>query len=1138
MSNLISLLNQNYNLTTDTHSIDFSVLLKNDTKAVLLFVCLLIVPFLLPAQQLFPVKKDKKWGLINTEGQIVIEPIYEAIGEFKHFGYAVMQRQGGVGLLDQDAKEIIRPRYEDIKVLDEDLVAVMDEGQWMVINLDEEIVLQKGYTRVNVWEGMYLAFLRDNKWGIALKDGTIITEAAYEGLRLLDNGYFETQIEEGIGLLSPDGVVLIPPSYKEVKIIHDNLFLFKDNRRWGGVDGNGQQVFDAAFDSFQKINEQFMVLVSKNLKFLYSDQAGRIISKDEYSGFYDFNEKQILTKKQRRLGLIEDNGNLVLEAKYHEIHAYAKDLYRVNYEGAWGVVSSNDGIVIPFEYEYIAPSKNNICPAKKDGLWTVINMKGEELIEAKFESITIEEDRIRASANGALELFAFDEEGNIVDENKLEKHFTIKIGGNNLQNRRRRGNFGDTPNRYLLENFEWFYAPKLDLWGLRRLSDGGIQIEPTYNWVKIKEEYDYTMVFIEKTAYQRFNKTEMRTYAHFGLVNNTVGKLTTLVNLLDIRFTDFSQGSNVARILFNDGRQGLITEKGKIVKKNQTYIGNFKDGMARFSQKGKLSVKLKGKMDKLEPLEDYCRKLESSIALFSYTQTDRDLYNDGSLICEGCRWGYIDTSGNEIVLPQYDFARDFKSEIGIVRLADKWGVLGTDGKVLMPCASDNIDFLDNTEDKILKISMNRQRYGLIDTLGQVTVDLLYDELGEFVEDRLAVRKGSKWGFVDKYGREVIPCRFTKVNNFSKGYATVKLGTKWGLIDKIGDTQLPFEYSHLGNHSDGLVWYRGVSGRGYMDVEGNVIIEPKFSVVDDFENGIASVKVGGQYGLINTKGDYVLRPKYVKISEFNKHGLAIAKRQANRIKYEVIDRTGSVLTTNSYRDIQNYSEGYAAVRLNDYYGFIDNKGKLVIDNVYSKVSDFSNGLASVQLDGKCGYINQAGEVAIPFEFSKCLDFQDGKAVVYNGYRKAGLIDQQGEFLIKPGLNRLMDFNDGRGLVRDEKYRYYYITEQAKLYDGFYDSAGSFRHGVAVVKVAGLWGVINQKGIEIVPPKYDKIENFEDGYAKVRIKEFSGLSNLSGETIVAPDYEFISYAGEGIFRVEQGDMIGYFDRNGEWIWGLQE
>ena len=125
-----------------------------------------------------------------------------------------------------------------------------------------------------------------------------------------------------------------------------------------------------------------------------------------------------------------------------------------------------------------------------------------------------------------------------------------------------------------------------------------------------------------------------------------------------------------------------------------------------------------------------------------------------------------------------------------------------------------------------------------------------------------------------------------------------------------------------------------------------------------------------------------------------------------------------------------------------------------------------------------------------------------------------------------------------MVRDEKYRFYYITEQAGLYDGFYQRATEFKHGVAVVQVGGKWGIINQRGIEIIPPKYDKIESFENGYAKVRIKGFNGLSNLKGELIVDPDYEYISYAGEGLFRVEQGDKIGYFDMDGRWVWSLSK
>ncbi|MEZ4982057.1 MAG: WG repeat-containing protein [Saprospiraceae bacterium] len=125
-----------------------------------------------------------------------------------------------------------------------------------------------------------------------------------------------------------------------------------------------------------------------------------------------------------------------------------------------------------------------------------------------------------------------------------------------------------------------------------------------------------------------------------------------------------------------------------------------------------------------------------------------------------------------------------------------------------------------------------------------------------------------------------------------------------------------------------------------------------------------------------------------------------------------------------------------------------------------------------------------------------------------------------------------------MVRDSSYRFYYITEQAKPQDGYYQRAGEFQDGVAVVQMDGKWGIINQKGIEITPPKYDKIGQFENGFAKVRIKGFNGLTNTQGETIVQPDYEYISYAGEGLFRVEQGDKVGYFDSEGNWVWNLSD
>jgi hypothetical protein len=221
-----------------------------------------------------------------------------------------------------------------------------------------------------------------------------------------------------------------------------------------------------------------------------------------------------------------------------------------------------------------------------------------------------------------------------------------------------------------------------------------------------------------------------------------------------------------------------------------------------------------------------------------------------------------------------------------------------------------------------------------------------------------------------------------------------------------------------------------------------------------------------------------------------------------------------------------------------YGYIDLTGRLVIPSRYSQAEPFSEGRAAVYLNGDCGYIDRRGDKRSVFTFSRCNPFEDGRAVVYRGLKRAGLLDANGELVLTPSVDRMLTFSEGRGLVRDGQYRFYFITEQADIHHGFYEKASEFSHGVAVVRLNNKWGVINRKGIALIPPKYSQISSFNDGYARVRVEGFSGLTNARGERIVSPDFEFISYAGDGVFRVEQGDKVGYFDEEGTWIWDLDE
>lgn len=1107
------------------------------------------MPSAMEAQSVFPIKQNKKWGLMNAEGYLVRPAVYDAIGEFKHYGYAVMQRQGRVGLLSKTGEEVVPPRYDDLKVLDSLFLAVIDRGEWKVIDMAGRMVLAPGYDQVRVlrkgnWRA--IAFSKNGLWGLVSADGKLLAEPQYDELSVMEplpewmtGTYILSRQNERFGLLHANGKVILKPVASEIRPYNDFLFFAKRNLLWGAVDDTGAEILQPRYQYFSKLSENYIKLIADGKTTLFSLLYYKVVAEGEHDNYYPFSDEYALCRKNRRMGLIDHCGKTVLSPQYDEVQAFNGEIFRVKMNNRWGLVSHDDELILPFDYDYISPLDGKVALVLADGLRGAVNAYGYQIVEPVYDNLEFKEREIRALAKGKLTIFHLDHRGYLDDQNAFGNFFSIRVVPD--------GNRDWYPtwsqNIYQLDKFEWFYSTKHNKWGLRRLDNGEVQIEPSFDEVQVLRDIGLTLAGVEQSQPVVFDRTSFRYEMAYGLVQNDTGLLVHEVDIVDIRLADFYEGLPAARCIFSDGRHGLVNKIGKVLLKGFAYIGEYKDGLARASAKGRLSAVPPEADQHLGLLKEYISSHMIPVSLTDYTQYDLDLEARGLLICEDCKWGYIDTLGNFIVAPQYSFAKDLVNEVGIVAMDDKWGMVNKAGKEVLPCRFDELGFMENTGNQVLRIFKKEHKYGLIDSLGQLAVNAQYEALGSFTEGRLAVKRSGRWGFVDRNGLEVVPCRFDEVSEFSEGLAAVRIGSKWGYIDKNGNEELPFEFSKAGRFGNGLAPAKKAGPfYGYIDRSGTWVIEPVYPRAHEFDRGVAVVeKMAGDYmraGLIDTSGNYISKPRFLSIGKFDGNGLAVVALGGSPTKYALLNLQGDVITTLPFRYIGEFHEGLAKVQLGDHYGFINTAGRLVIKADFGKASDFSEGKAAVWVDGRCGFIDRSGNIVIEPVFSRCMDFQEGKAIVFKGGRRAGLIDHEGNFIIEPGINRLIDFNEGRGLVRDDKYQFYYITEQNRFYDGFYEKASRFRYGMAVVKVEGRWAVINQQGIEIIPPKYDRIEQFEDGFAKVRIRGFNGVTNLQGELILQPDYEYISYAGEGLFRVEQGDKVGYFDLNGKWVWGLQE
>ncbi len=1083
------------------------------------------------SQAYFPVKIQNRWGLIDSEGHLVVEPRYEAIGSFKQFGYAVMQRGGRVGLMNQNGEEVVSPAYDDLKVLDSVLVAVLEDRQWKVIDLDGNTILDRGYERVVVWEeGGYLSYRRAGKWGLVDKSGREIAPPVYEDIRPEKGDCFRIIKEHLLGVIRADGQILLPPEAEAIDVLNDSLILFQKDRKWGGIDQKGRLLFEPEFKAYYALSEDYLQLVRPASLALFSLPCKSVIADQQFEAYHPLNQDYIMGQKGDRVGLIDWCGDRILPPMYEEVQLFSDQLFRVRLDDRWLVVHKGGQPVSGTTYSYIAPLRKGFSRIRHTEKFGLLNSLGEEVLPAEYHRLEWSEGQVKGirleSEKEQLTLFEKGPNGALQEAGQLGRHLRLKV-------------LPDQPTseevHYTLDKFEWFYETKESRWGLRRIADGKEQIPPTFDRIRVDVRLDLSLVGMRSSGDYDYERTTFRFNFVYGLVNNEIGSLVTDMIYWDIRFDDFVEGNPLARCLLNNGRYGLLDRKGRQIANDYTFIGPFKDGRARMSRLGVLSGHMEADLH-LGLLSDYHASLLARPYLLDYTQYDELFAREAYLVCKGCEWGYLDQDGSVAIPPAYDHAKDFVNEVGIINEAGKWGVVGRSGRLLIPPRYDQVHFLENTDNRIIRLYVERPKYGLIDTLGQLTVQPNYDEIGSLREGRLVVMRDNFWGFANTEGLEVIPCRFLEVRPFSEGLAAARIGKKWGFIDKLGQVVIPFEYDQTGDFRNNLVWVASARETVYIDREGHIALAGPFEEATDFFRGVARVRQGGSFGLIDTSGTFIVKPKYKSISPFDEHGLAIVDLGRRRSSYGLIRMDGQLLTSEAFESIEAFSEGLAVVKKDGKYGFIDTAGRLVISLDYARAESFSEGRAAVYRAGDCGYIICTGQAISDFHFSRCLPYSDGKAIVYKGLRRAGLLNTEGELVLEPSVDRLLDFNEGLGLVRDRRYRFYYITEKADVHHGFYEQATGFQNGVAVVQQDGKWGVINRRGIELVPPKYSHIDPFRNGYAKVKVEGFSGLSKLSGELIAEPDYELISYAGEGLFRVEQGDKVGYFDVDGEWVWNL--
>lgn len=320
----------------------------------------------------------------------------------------------------------------------------------------------------------------------------------------------------------------------------------------------------------------------------------------------------------------------------------------------------------------------------------------------------------------------------------------------------------------------------------------------------------------------------------FGFIDSK-GKIVIEPKYDDVQ--DFSE--DLALVSLN-GKKIFIDRTGKIVIEPKDFepINGFTNGLAR----GNITTKspyTKGYIDK-----------SGKVVIDNPSIWGACEFSEGLACVVAGKWGFIDTSGQYVIKPQFDQVVPFSEGFAVVSYANKSKTF-------------------------------HHKSGYIDKAGKIVINPDYDVAQSFSEGLAAVGMEIRedvyqWGYIDKTGTMIIKPQFEWTYGFREGFAAVQVSDKWGFINKDGSMIIKPLFDKAEHFSEGLAAV-AINGKwGYIDKTGKFIIEPQFNEAMPFIEGIAFVKINGydakaiidvvgsfdeegKWGYIDKTGKYIWQP---------------------------------------------------------------------------------------------------------------------------------------------------------------------------------------------------------------------------------------------------------------------------------------
>lgn len=482
----------------------------------------------------FTLEQNQKYGVIDKNGNIIIEAEYEAVqipNPSKAIFVCVKEYNENTKeyetVVYNEKKEVLLSNYKNIQSIsiytnvnstpyEKSVLTYKENGKYGLINLEGKQITKPVYdeiSSINYKEGTFLVKQNELE-GIINMKGKVIIKCEYESVTS-DNYYSENgnnkqagfivskKTEDGYryGYANYRGTIILNPIYTQLERVTEianekGVYFIAFKNGQAGLLKNNKEILNYEYEDIQYNVLGSIFVTKRNGKYGAVNQEGTTILYPEYDNVYT-GGMYLNALKDKDIFIFDLNGNKIETDEVSKTKTENANYYiTIDKNNKYKVVDSKGNIIIDKDYTYIEYLPGDYFIVERDSKSGIIDSNGKSVIELKYDSISrinetdilqMEKDKNIALYNlNMKEIVSMDNA--IVKEVKDEKSYILLYSDTDFKYLDKEGNILTSQN--LFKNNTLFAKNVNGKWGFVD-KDGNLKVQNDYELVTDFNKYGF-----------------------------------------------------------------------------------------------------------------------------------------------------------------------------------------------------------------------------------------------------------------------------------------------------------------------------------------------------------------------------------------------------------------------------------------------------------------------------------------------------------------------------------------------------------------------------------------------------------------------------------------------------------------------